>query len=328
MYDEIAVHYLPWIGRPLNALPKQLAHLRTAIADADIVHCFGLYSFICPIAVREAAKARKPTVLEPMGMFVPQVRTIALKRLYNATATKWMAKRASAIIATAESEAVELEPLRRFAEVVVRRNGIDLEEFASLPDRSIMRKRWNATSNERLVIYIGRISEKKKLRELVEAFVRVNIPNTKLVIAGPISEPHYADQLGRDVHASPRRSDILIETALYDDDLKAALSAADLFMLPSLNENFGNAAGEAVAAGVPVLLTETCGIAPMIHGRAGMAVPLGVEHLARGIKLMLDPVIRDQFVVDREEVKRELSWEQPIAQQIALYERIVAESRS
>lgn len=49
-------------------------------------------------------------------------------------------------------------------------------------------------------------------------------------------------------------------------------------MLPSRNESFGNAAAEVVAAGVPVLLTDACGIAPpVIHGRAGMAVPLGIK---------------------------------------------------
>ena len=110
-------------------------------------------------------------------------------------------------------------------------------------------------------------------------------------------------------------------------DQKAALAIADVFVLPSLNENFGNAAGEAVAAGVPVLLTETCGIAPLIHKRAGYAVPLGVESLADGLRRMLDPSFRDEMTARREEVKRELSWDEPIAQQIALYERIVAQSR-
>jgi hypothetical protein len=38
-----------------------------------------------------------------------------------------------------------------------------------------------------------------------------------------------------------------------------------------------------------VLVTDTCGIAPIIHGRAGLAVPLGVQSLADGLRDMLDP---------------------------------------
>ena len=77
---------------------------------------------------------------------------------------------------------------------------------------------------------------------------------------------------------------ILASTQAVRADQKAALALADLLVLPSLNESFGNSAAEAVAAGVPVLLTDTCGIASMIHRRAGLAVPLGVEALAEGLR--------------------------------------------
>jgi glycosyltransferase involved in cell wall biosynthesis len=94
--------------------------------------------------------------------------------------------------------------------------------------------------------------------------------------------------------------------------------------LPSLNENFGNAAAEAVAATLPVLLTETCGIAPIIDGRAGMAVGLEVESLAEGIRQMMKSEVRSQMTARSEEVKRELSWEEPIRQQIEIYREAIA----
>jgi len=112
---------------------------------------------------------------------------------------------------------------------------------------------------------------------------------------------------------------------LYEEEQRAALGLADLFVLPSLNESFGNAAGEAVAAGVPVLLTNTCGIAPLIDGRAGLAVPLGVESLAEGLKVMLDPAQRDALTAQRERVKWELSWDDPVRQTEQLYQRIIEE---
>ena len=62
----------------------------------------------------------------------------------------------------------------------------------------------------------------------------------------------------------PRRCEGEAKWAAYRD--------ADIFVLPSQNENFGNTAAEAVAAGTPVIVTEQCGIAPLFAGTAGLVV--------------------------------------------------------
>jgi glycosyltransferase involved in cell wall biosynthesis len=73
---------------------------------------------------------------------------------------------------------------------------------------------------------------------------------------------------------------------------------------------------------VPVLLTETCGVAPMIHERAGMAVPLGTEALAGGLRAMMDAEQRAVLTRRRDEVMRELSWEEPLNQTERIYAKI------
>ena len=60
---------------------------------------------------------------------------------------------------------------------------------------------------------------------------------------------------------------------IFGDDKWAAYRDADVFVLPSRNENFGNTAAEAVAAGTPVIVTEQCGIAPHLKDIAGLVVP-------------------------------------------------------
>src|SRR5207245_11071089 len=52
--------------------------------------------------------------------------------------------------------------------------------------------------------------------------------------------------------------------AVFGEAKWAAYRDADVFVLPSQNENFGNTAAEAVAAGTPAIVTEQCGIAPLI----------------------------------------------------------------
>ena len=219
--DGVTVQYLSWIGKAPYAWPTRTATLRSTIESSDIVHCFGLYNLICPLASWFSIRLRKPFLIEPMGMYAPRVRSVAVKRFYNATLTNWMARRTSMIVATSEIEAAELEPLRRFCPVVVRRNGIDLDEFTNLSGGEEMRRRWRISPDEHLILYLGRISSKKNLRDLVRAFTKANVPSSKLVIAGPVSEPRYLRDLQGEIKASNRGGDILVEGPVYGAELKS-----------------------------------------------------------------------------------------------------------
>src|SRR3981189_2026543 len=65
---------------------------------------------------------------------------------------------------------------------------------------------------------------------------------------------------------------VQILATAFDRDKGSAYRDADVFVLPSQNENFGNTAGEAVAAGTPVVVTDKCGIAPLLADVAGPGV--------------------------------------------------------
>src|SRR5687768_13235191 len=78
-YDGIPVQYLPWIGYGLRQYPVSTQTLREAIRRADIVHCYGLYNALCPMAIGEASRMGKPCALEPYGTFVPRGRNKCLK---------------------------------------------------------------------------------------------------------------------------------------------------------------------------------------------------------------------------------------------------------
>ncbi|NJN84510.1 MAG: glycosyltransferase [Caldilineaceae bacterium] len=112
--------------------------------------------------------------------------------------------------------------------------------------------------------------------------------------------------------------------ARYGQDKLAALAAADLFVLPSTFESYGNAAAEAVAAALPVLLSDGCGIAPLIHGRAGLAVPPTVEGLGMGLAALLgDEPRRAALTRGRADVITQLSWDEPLRQLEGYYRHAV-----
>lgn len=320
----VEVQYLPWVGVGWWRVPFYANKLAGAIRQANIVHGYGLYNFLCPRANFWARQMQRPFVLEPLGMYPAQGRNPRIKAVYHRLFTASMARDAACVIANSPEEVRLLSGLVDGERLVLRRNGIDVAFFQNLPSGAAFRARYHIREQERLVLFIGRISPIKNLEQLVQAFHQAALDHTRLVLVGPALEPGYKAQLQKliaDLNLSAR---VVWAGPLYDQDKLGALAAADLFVLPSISESFGNAAAEAVAAGVPVLLTRGCGIAPLIHGRAGLAVPQQTAALAEGLRRMLDDdEERARLTRLRNDVIAELSWEEPLNQTEQLYAQII-----
>ena len=85
---------------------------------------------------------------------------------------------------------------------------------------------------------------------------------------------------------------------------------ADVFVLPSRYENFANAAAEAIASGVPVVITEACGIRSLISGRAGIVIAPEKRDLTAALRRILsDHELYSQFKTGCREVAAQLSWD-------------------
>ena len=107
---------------------------------------------------------------------------------------------------------------------------------------------------------------------------------------------------------------------LYGESKWSAYCDADVFVLPSQNENFGNTAAEAVTCGTPVLLTDRCGVASLVEGRAGLVVPHEREALAAALhRLLSDNDLRQRLKSGCAEVAPELSWSEPLDETETLY---------
>jgi glycosyltransferase involved in cell wall biosynthesis len=321
--EGVRVRYLPWSGSGLRQWPRDRDALEAEVQAADVVHVHGLYNLLGPLAMRAARRACRPCVLEPLGMFTPRGRNQWVKRLYHAAFTRRMAQQARVVIATSPQEFKELTLLASPPKLVERRNGIDLAPFEHLPSGSDFRRTLNLADDRRLVLFLGRLSPVKNLEQFIEAFARVRPENTTLALVGP-AEGDYLVKLKATAERLGVTDAIAFAGPLYDDAKLSALAAADLFVMPSLIESYGNAVGEAVATGLPVLLTDTCGIAPAIHERAGLAVPLGVESLANGLRTMLNPAERARLTSRRAEVVANLSWAEPLRQMDEIYRQLTA----
>ena len=316
--------------RSLTWNPGTAAYCRERLARSDLVHIFGLYDLLGPHIAKACRDSARPYLVEPMGMFLPIVRNIRLKRLYHRLLGDALLKGASRVIATSEQERDELSKGGISAsKIVVRRNGIEApDQEAPLGS---FRDQWNIPRNSKLVLFLGRLVSKKSPDLLLEAFSgwsrRQNgAGSSVLVMAGPDEGDGFRANLETTAARLGLDGSVLFTGPLFGISKWAAYRDADLFVLPSQNENFGNTAGEAVACGTPVLVTDRCGIAPWVDGRAGLVVAHDRVQLEAGLAQILDDA---RFAARLREgckaVASTLSWTEPLTQMESLYREVTSE---
>jgi glycosyltransferase involved in cell wall biosynthesis len=143
--------------------------------------------------------------------------------------------------------------------------------------RAIFLNRFPALRGERLLLFLSRLHEKKGCDLLIEAFRRVS-PPLHLVLAGPCANP----RLEAELRTRAQGLRVTFTGPLYGDDKWAALAAAEVFVLPSHQENFGIAVAEALASGLPVLLSQRVNTwREIVHDGAGFAEVDDLEGVVR-----------------------------------------------
>jgi glycosyltransferase involved in cell wall biosynthesis len=316
--------YLPtWMRyRTVSWNPAVKRYCRARLQNFDVVHIFGLYDLLGPAVAAASRKRGLPYVLEPIGMFVPIVRSLWMKRMYHAIWGRKLLGGASLVVATSEQEIEEMVAgsLSR-TKVVLRRNGV--ERPASWPEPGAFRKAHGISDDVKLVLFLGRLSIKKSPDLLLRAFAELSRRHTgtpmTLVFAGP-DEGSVRTELDQMAAQLGVRTKVQFAGPVFGETKWAAYRDADVFVLPSQNENFGNTAAEAVAAGTPVIVTEQCGIAPLLADEAGLVVRHDAGALLEGLERILsDSELRARLAAGCATVTSRLGWEEPVREMEALY---------
>lgn len=328
--DGIEVIYLSAFGhyRALTLNPRVIGFCRASLERFELVHFYGLYDLLGPAVSYFCRRNGTPYVIEPMGMYRPIDRSFRLKAVWHRTVGGTFWRNASQIIATSEMEQQELlDDGVPPGKVVIRYNGVEEQSYASLPPRGSFRTKWGIPQQEQIVLFLGRLIPRKGADVLIEAFARVSPECGRLVIAGPEGEPGYRAYLEKRARECGIEGRVLFTGPLYDDEKKCVLTDADLFVLPSRYENFANAAAEALACGIPVIVTRSCGISSLVNDKAGLVIGLGTEALAEGLqKLVQDKILYARFKEGCRRVADELSWERLTEQMEGYYTGVLVKS--
>ena len=270
-------------------LARWLAH---NVRTFDMVHVHALFSHASVAAARAAGRGNIPYVVRPLGVlnrYGMTRRRAGLKQLSFQTIEKPLLCRAAAMHYTSQQERIEAEETGVTTPSVIVPLGLDLEPFLSPCCADTFFNRFPAVRNRDIVLFLSRLDPKKGVDRLLDAFPKVKHqhPTVLLVVAGNGNEKTVtrlkkrAEQL--------RIADSVLWVGFLEGNVKrAALAAAKVFVLPSYSENFGIAVVEALACGVPSVVTPEVGISTDVQrSNAGLVVDGAPNTLSEAIVRLL-----------------------------------------
>ena len=281
--DEAGAPYLSGVALPVIALGPGLTRyryskrigdwLREKGRDYDRVLVHGLWQYLSYAAWRRFSGSTTPYYVFPHGMLDPWFkRTFPLKHLKKWLYWPWAEYRvlrdAAAVIFTSEQERIEAKEsfwLYRCREKVSLL-GVEPLPPISLQAKELFIEKFPQLRNTRVLLFLGRLHPKKGCDLLIEALVRCSAPKNgvSIVLAGP-DQIGWAEQL-RVRAANFNVAGQVVFTGMLEGEMKqGAFQSADAFILPSHQENFGMAVVEALAAGLPVLISNRVNIWREIH---------------------------------------------------------------
>jgi glycosyltransferase involved in cell wall biosynthesis len=296
----------------------------------DLLHLHSLYLFHDWAAGSLARRLGKPYLVRPHGTLDPYI--FRRRRLKKAIFDLWFQDRvlrdAAAVHYTAEEEMRLAEPYVHGAPGVVIPNGLDPGDYAALPAKGSFRARHPEIGDRRILLFLGRINFKKGLDILADAVGRLKRDDLHLVIAGP--DGGYLAETRRFVADAGISARTTFAGMLMGQEKLAAFADASLFLLPSYSENFGISVVEAMACGVPVLISDRVNIwREVVADGAGRAAPCDAEAVARQITEMLaEPAALERMgAAGRAAVAARYDWVTIALRLEQVYETVIAKRR-
>jgi glycosyltransferase involved in cell wall biosynthesis len=254
------------------------------MAATDVVHITGTFSLEALAGMATTVLQGRPYIVSPRGSLEPwALSKKKWKKRPALTLLRPLLNRASAIHATSDMEARGLGSIGIRVPVAVVPNPI-----AQVPDLGGERGAWRAALkiDERalLLLILGRVHPVKGIDIAIEALslVQRRLRSAVLVIAGP-GEPQYESDLMARARSLGVESSVLRVPWTMGSDKYRLLRDADLLLLPSRQENFGNVVAEALSVGTPAIASRATPWEALEQSRCGRWVPLEPEAFANAI---------------------------------------------
>ena len=271
-----AIGYSPALQRAIEAF------------DPDVIHSHGLWQYSSCVANRRFRSAGTPYILSPRGMLDPwAVRNSGLKKklaagLYESRNMS----NAACMHALNRSEARSIREYGLKQAICVLPNGVNLPSPELLGTR-------RTEGGKKRVVFIGRIHPKKGIREMLDAWAKVQkefpqlLDDVELIVAG-WDDGGYLEALKQHASDLGLLGSVSFPGSVYGDAKIQLLCSADWFVLPSHSEGMPMAVLEAWSYSVPALLTPACNLPEGFSSGSAIRVDPSVESIFEGFLRMLE----------------------------------------
>jgi glycosyltransferase involved in cell wall biosynthesis len=297
---------------------RRTAVLNESIQGVEVVRCRnrwplvrGRLNFSSPAGLRDAFRAltadvvhthelrttenllidhRHPVVLSPHGTLPYATGRGWIKRGWDALFGRSILGKIDHIAVLTDSEGTDAREVWQavgvtFPGATVIPNGVSVE--ASPPRaRSDFRQRYGLGAGP-VVLFLGRLHQRKGVQLLIPAMAQVaaDFPDARLLVVGPDDGMREALlQLAASLNIAAR---VTFTGMLAGAEKWAALAASDLFVLPAVGEGLSIAALEAMAMGIPIVVTPGCNLPAVEQRGAGLLVEREIEALSGGLRRLL-----------------------------------------
>jgi len=301
--------------------------LADLLVNQDLVHVHGMWDLVNVQLTSMARQRRIPYFISIRGMLDDwsMNQSKVRKRIYmSLIGDRWL-RGARMIHLTARAELDQAAAWFPRSKGRVIPNLLDLRPFANLPSAEQATQTFQSGDGRRRLLFLSRLHPKKGLEILLEALQILRNRGTSVfaLIAGR-GEPRYVESLKELALSSGLTDDEYRFVGPVTGDLKLSLyRSADLFVLPTQQENFGFVFIEALACGLPVITTTGVDIWPELESSGGARIADGAAiPLADAIESLLaqPEEMRRMGAAGREWVFQHMSPSRIVAMFESMYE--------
>ena len=307
-YQGLETWFFPRHGEAFKYSPMLARWLRACVHEFDLVHIHAVFSHSSVAAGRACRARRVPYIVRPLGSLDPWSlsRQAWKKRLLMSSAVGTLLSRAAGIHYTTEDERRLAQGVAGSAPSKVIPLGVD--------DALLAAEVMPATARQTRVLALCRLHPKKQLELLIQSFHDVSrapgLAGWTLVIAGS-GDAAYAEKLKQLAQKGPAAARITFHAWVEGEAKAKLLRESALFAAPSHQENFGLGALEALACGVPVILTPGVNIATDVaEASAGWLADATADGLGDVLRrAMLDQADRVRRSANARQFAQAYSWD-------------------
>lgn len=316
--------------------PQSARWLRRRLSDPrlapEVIDIHGVFSHVTSQAARQARRHSVPYVMQPFGALDARLIRTGRRRLKGAFTRLFLEEDLRRAACVHPASLHEAHSVRRWVpdkHIQVVPHGVDLPPAGTAQRRRSLFASFPQLRGKRVVLFMSRVTPKKRPELIVEAIARLRpqYPNLALLVAGQ-DDGHLAV-----LRAAAQKHGLagsVVYLGFVQGELKrAAFAVADLMALPSIDENFAVAVIEAMAYGVPALVTP--GVAAHVfvdQSGAGLTVEGTAQALAQGMRKLLESDRARLGRMGRQFVKQHLSWTAVIRQLDRVYRDAMAQDRT